>query len=248
MLNILKLSLVLMISGLTIAFAQPKLVIDGGDMYDWGNVKPEQGILHADVKLFNKGTETLEIKRVKPGCGCTTDSLDMNMVAPGKYATLRVNLIIAGYQGNTIKSVRISTNDPEKPEQNLLLKCNVMVPVALTPKYLGFNRLIVGEESSTKTMITNNTDKPIKIVNFSIRMSSNEVDASELKHNLRRNTIIAPKSNLTVEMKYNPKKVGRLQSTLTVQTDSKEAPTIELPIWGNIIENNELQKRQSGKN
>ncbi len=235
MFKIIKLSFIMIIAGITVAFAQPKLVIEGGDMFDWGNVKPEQGVLHASIKLFNKGDKTLEIKRTKPGCGCTTDSLDMNMIPPGKYATLGVNLNISGYQGNTIKSVRISSTDPEKPEQNLLLKCNVMVPVALTPKYLGFNRLIVGEESTTKTIITNNTDKPLKVMNFSLRMASQEIDASELKHNLRRNTIIEPKANLTVEMRYKPKQVGRLQSTLTIQTDSKDAPSIEMPIWGNIV-------------
>jgi hypothetical protein len=236
MFKIIKLSLIMVIAGITVAFAQPKLEIEGGDMYDWGNVKPEQGVLHAAIKLYNKGNKTLEILRTKPGCGCTTDSLDSKIVEPGKFVTLRVNLNIAGYQGNTIKSVRVSSTDPEKPEQNILLKCNVMVPVALTPKYLGFNRLIVGEESTTKSIITNNTDKPLKIINFSLRMASTEYDASELKHNLRRNTIIEPKSNLTVEMRFTPKKVGRLQSTLTIQTDSKEAQSFDMPVWGNIVE------------
>lgn len=236
MLNILKLSLIMLLAGLTIAIAQPKLVIDGGDTYDWGNVKPEQGVLHAKIKLYNKGDKTLTILRTKPGCGCTTDSLDINSVPPGKYATLGVNLNIKGYQGNTIKSVRISTNDPERPEQNLLLKCNVVVPVAMTPKYLSFNRLIVGEEATTKSIITNNTDKPIKIVNFSLEMSTKEIQATELKHNVRRNTIIAPKGNLTIEMKYNPKKAGRLQAALIIDTDSKESPKLDLPIYGNIIE------------
>ncbi|MBX3043743.1 MAG: DUF1573 domain-containing protein [Candidatus Kapabacteria bacterium] len=242
MLNILKLSIVALMAAFISLSAQPKLFIENNSVHDWGNVKPEQGVLKGDIKLHNKGDKTLEIKRVKPGCGCTTDSLDTDIIAPGKFATLRVNLNISGYQGNTVKSVRISSNDPEKPEQNLLLKCNVVVHVGTAPKYLGFNRLIVDEESSTRSVITNNTDKPIKIINFSLRMASKDIDPTELKHNIRRNTIIEPKASYTVEMKYKPKKTGRLQSTLTIQTDSKESPTIELPIWGNIIE------PQTGKN
>lgn len=236
MYRIFKLSIIVLLTGVTFAFAQPKLEIEGNDIYDWGNVKPEQGVLHAAIKLFNKGNKTLEIKRVKPGCGCTTDSLDMNLIPPGKYATLRVNLNIRGYQGNTLKSVRISSNDPEKPEQNLMLKCNVMVPVAMMPKYLGFHKLIVGEEGVARTVITNNTDKPMKLTNFSLRMASKDVEPAELKHNVRKNTIIEPKANYTIELKYVPKKSGRLQSTLTIQTDSKEAPSLEIPIWGNMIE------------
>jgi hypothetical protein len=243
MTKLLSLVTVLFFCGFVLATAQPKLEIEGGEMYDWGNVKPEQGVLNASVKLWNKGNKTLEIIRTKPGCGCTTDSLDMKNVPPGKYATLKVHLNIAGYQGNTIKSVRITSNDPEKPEQNLLLKCNVIVPVVMTPKYLGFNKLVVGEETVTKSIVTNNTAKPIKIQNFNIKMSAEGIDAGELKHNLRRNTIIEPQANLTIEMRFKPKKVGRLQATLNIQTDSKEQPSMEFPIWGNIIE----QESNTGK-
>ncbi len=227
--------IVLFTFSFVISNAQPKLEIGGGDMYDWGNVKPEQGILHAEIKLWNKGNKTLEILRTKPGCGCTTDSLDIRNVPPGKYATLKVHLNISGYQGSTIKSVRISTNDPEKPEQNLLLKCNVVVPIVQTPKYLGFNKLIVGEEAVTKSIITNNTAKPIKIKSFDIRMASEGIDAGELKHNVRRNIVIEPQANYTIELKYTPKKAGRLQASLNIEIDSKEQSTIEFPIWGNIV-------------
>lgn len=237
--KLLSIMMALFICGATLLSAQPQLVIENDGMYDWGNVKPEQGTLHASVKLWNKGNKTLEIKRTKPGCGCTTDSLDMNKVAPGKYATLKVHLNISGYQGNTIKSVRISSDDPEKPEQNLLLKCNVMVPVLMTPKYLGFNRLVVNEEASVKSIITNNTEKPMKITSFELKMDSKDVDASDLKHNVRKGTIIESKANYSIEMKFKPKNVGRLQSKLIIQTDSKESPTIELPIWGNIVADNE---------
>ncbi len=236
MIRIYSLVLVLLLSGFSLLSAQPKLEIGGGDTYDWGNVKPEQGPLEAAIKLWNKGNKTLEIKRVKPGCGCTTDSLDMNFVPPGKYATLRVRLNITGYQGNTIKSVRISSDDPERPEQNLMLKCNVVVPVLLQPKYFSFNKLVVNEESVAKTTITNNTDKPIKLTNFMLKMSTKDVEADELKHNLRRNTVIEPKASLVVEMKFTPKKTGRLQASLLVETDNKEAGTLDLPIWGSIVD------------
>lgn len=227
---------VLFFCGFIFSYAQPKLEIEGNGMYDWGNVKPEEGVLHADVKLWNRGDKPLEILRTKPGCGCTTDSLDMKTVPPGKYATLKVHLRIVGYQGNTMKSVRISTNDPEKPEQNLLLKCNVVVPVVQSPRYLGFNKLVVGEEATTKSVLTNNTTKPLKIKSFTLSVSSEGIQPNELKHNLRRNIIIEPQATYTIEMKYKPKKAGRLQANLDIETDNKENSKINYPIWGNMIE------------
>lgn len=245
MLNFSKIALITFFAGFIFSYAQPKLVIEGNDMYDWGNVKPEQKTLHAGVKLWNKGDKPLEIKKVKPGCGCTTDSLEEKIVAPGKFTTLHVNLNISNYQGNTVKSVRISSNDPEKPEQNLLLKCNVIVPLAATPKYFGFNRLVIGEESTTKAVLTNNTAKPIKITNFTLKNSDDQKNSNELKHNLRKNTIIEPKANLTIEMRCKPKAIGRVQSTLSINTDSKEIPSIDLPIWGSIVD---AQADKTGQN
>lgn len=60
----------------SLAFAQPKISIQGGDTQDWGKVKPKDSPLKASIKITNEGSEELKISDVRPGCGCTTAPLD----------------------------------------------------------------------------------------------------------------------------------------------------------------------------
>jgi hypothetical protein len=53
-----------------------KLEVEGGDTHDWGKVHPIDSPLRTKIKLYNRGTDTLHIKKVKVGCGCTAAPVD----------------------------------------------------------------------------------------------------------------------------------------------------------------------------
>lgn len=214
---------------INLTFAGPKLEIEGGNTYDWGIVKPDQSPLKAKIKLWNKGDEQLEIKNVKPGCGCTTAPLDKNLLQPGEYATLDVSLNITSYNGDVTKSISIYTNEENNDHVVLFIKANVSRPVNVFPTYLAFSRLMVGEESSAKVVLTNNTDKPIKVNKITI---SDE----RIKLSLKNGDILQPKQPLSVDAFYKPDAPGRLDFNVVIETDSKEADKIEIRGWGNIIQ------------
>jgi len=229
--------------------AQPKLEIEGGTTYDWGNVTPEQNPLKASIKLHNKGTELLEIKRVKPGCGCTTAPLDTNLIMPGKYATLDVTLNVSTYDGPVTKSISIFTNEPEE-RTLLMIKANVMRPITVFPKFLSFPKLFLNEESVGKVVITNNTDQPVKVteVQVSARVIAGAVDGeATMSVNIEAGTIIQPKQPFALEAKLLPNAAGRLSSKVTIKTDSKEVPLIEVSGWGNIVDPEEANKPVGSK-
>ena len=106
------------------AFAQPKLVIQGGDTHDWGTVKQPKEPLKAVVVIRNDGTDTLKISDVKPGCGCTTAPLDKKVLLPGEQTNMNVTLNVGSSSGNVHKTVRISSNDPINKDRILSLKAN----------------------------------------------------------------------------------------------------------------------------
>lgn len=229
--------------------AQPKLEIEGGNTYDWGNVTPEQNPLKASIKLYNKGTQLLEIKRVKPGCGCTTAPLDTNLIEPGKYATLDVTLNVSTYDGPVTKSISIFTNEPEE-RTLLMIKANVMRPITVFPKFLSFPKLFLNEESVGKVVITNNTDQPVTIteVQATARVIAGAVDGeATMKVNIEAGTVIKPNQPFTLEATLLPKAAGRLSSKVTLKTDSKEVPLIEISGWGNIVDPDEANKPVGNK-
>ncbi|MBI3259067.1 MAG: DUF1573 domain-containing protein, partial [Ignavibacteriae bacterium] len=103
----------LFVAAASIAIAQPKIEIVGGDTHDWGKVKAKDSPLKAVVKLKNVGSELLKITEVHPGCGCTkTAELDKKELKPGEIATTEISLNLGTSSGQLTKTVAITSNDP----------------------------------------------------------------------------------------------------------------------------------------
>ncbi|HRP02905.1 MAG TPA: DUF1573 domain-containing protein [Candidatus Kapabacteria bacterium] len=215
----------------TYMLAGPKLEIEGGNTYDWGNTKPEQSPLKADIKLWNKGDEVLHIKNVKPGCGCTTAPLDTNIIAPGKYATLKVSLNSGSYSGAVTKSISIFTDQADNDHQLLFIKTNVVRPITIFPSYITFNKAEVGHETEASVLVTNNTKEDIKLGHISI-------SDPLVKTNISEGQVLKPNEQTKLEFKVTPDKPGRIDFSVKIDTDCKESPVLSLRGWGNVIDAN----------
>ena len=45
--------------------SQPKIMIEGGDVVDWGTIKDQEEPLKTKIKILNIGNDTLRITSVK---------------------------------------------------------------------------------------------------------------------------------------------------------------------------------------
>ena len=220
------LTIVLFIFGYTFAYSQPKIQIEGNDVYDWGKINPKGKPLIAKVKIFNKGTETLNITEVKPGCGCTTAPLDKNNIEPKGYATLSITLNVSN-DGPVHKSIRITSNDPKTPTKNLSLKAEIMSPIGLSQKFLVFSNMEINKEAISKVIIKNNSSKTIQFLKII-------TEPKELITNIKKNTRIPANKEFTLEVKYTPKSTSNLFGKVTLKTNNKEMETLEISVGGNI--------------
>lgn len=210
--------------------AQPKLLIENGDEYNWGNVKPTDSPLKAKVKIFNKGNTELNITNVRPGCGCTTAPLDKSKIAPGDFATLDITLNVGSNTGSVTKSILIESNDPSRQSFHYYIKAVVVRPLDVNPQYLVFNELYLGREAVSKATIKNTTDKDITITDV-------EVMPATLKINVKANTVIPAKSEITLESTYTAAIEGTNHLKVTLKTNHPDAPSIEITGWGNAVSN-----------
>jgi len=218
------LSITLMLLVYTIANSQPLIQIEGNDVYDWGKVDPKGKPLTAQVKIFNKGNETLKITEVKPGCGCTTAPLDKNDIEPNGFATLSITLNVSN-DGPVHKSIRITSNDPKSSTKSLGLKADIVRPIGLSKKFLNFGDLILNKETKSSVIIKNNTNKDIlikEIIN----------DPKELELNIKKNSVIKAQKELILEIKYTPKNSNNLSGKILIKTDNKEMESFEISIFG----------------
>ena len=224
--TLISLILLFVFASLT-ALAQPKIEIEGGDTYNWGVVSQKDSPLKAKVKIFNAGTDTLHVTKVKPGCGCTTAPLDKNKIEPGGFATLDIKLNVSHYSGSISKSIRISSNDPNHSKKTMYIKANIFTPVTISPKYLRMYNLKLNEESASSINLKNNTDKDITIKKIVIKLDGLDLDIEE-------EAVIPANGNLKVNSKYTPEKDGPFNGSLKFTTDCEELSTINISVRGSV--------------
>lgn len=94
--------------------------------HDFGNVNQGDVVTHTFV-ITNNGGDVLKINDVKASCGCTAANPDKKELKPGESTNIVVSFNSKGRRGPQLKTVTVTTNDPENPQTALTFKCNVIV-------------------------------------------------------------------------------------------------------------------------
>ncbi|HIA51569.1 MAG TPA: DUF1573 domain-containing protein [Candidatus Melainabacteria bacterium] len=109
---------------------QPKPPADAAQIafdheeFDFGHVA--EGIeLEHKFKIFNRGTQPLQIFKAYSTCGCTVPTLPKTLLQPGESTTLTVQLDTSMKQDQVTKTVDVSSDDPDKPLVILSLSMDV---------------------------------------------------------------------------------------------------------------------------
>ena len=81
----------------------------------------------------NDGTETVTIKRMETGCGCTAVKLDKLVYAPGEQGALRMVYTVGGNIGPQNKTAILTTDLATQPSIALAFATDIPDPVAMAP-------------------------------------------------------------------------------------------------------------------
>src|SRR5262245_28798888 len=132
-------------------------------VYDFGKVSSGEVVKHSFV-FTNIGTATLEIKDVRPGCGCTTAGTWDKEVEPGKTGSIPLQFNSANFGGTIMKQATVTCNDLSQSNVVLQLKGTVWKPIDVTPSMAVFNVSSEAETNDTKVVrIVSNLDEPLTL-------------------------------------------------------------------------------------
>lgn len=95
--------------------------------YNFGNIKQGDIVSHTFV-ISNSGGDLLKITDVRASCGCTAANPTKRELKPGESSNLEVTFNSKGRKGPQTKTVNVITNDPDKKDITLTIKCNIIVP------------------------------------------------------------------------------------------------------------------------
>src|SRR5690349_21742879 len=112
--------------GAKIEFATP--------VYEFGRIKSGEPVKYT-YYFTNSGTETLEVSRVQPSCGCTTAGDFTKKVEPGQSGSIPIQFNSGNFNGNVFKTITVSSNAKNQPTTVLQLKGAIWKAVEFTPAY-----------------------------------------------------------------------------------------------------------------
>ncbi len=234
------LSLVLSLAAATAAAEPPapgagaRIAVDR-ESHDFG-VARQQETLSTQFEVRNAGDGLLTILDVESGCACSTAVLGAKEVAPGRWEIgpggsmpLKVTLNTLTWSGPLVKTVRIRSNDPQRPLVELRLKVDVSAGVVVEPARLWFGTVLVGTAPPTSLTAKwkDGAGKPFKVTG---------VEAPGLDLAFEVAPFEAPPwHGWTVTARFSkPPPVGRLAGTAIVRTDHPDYPRIDASVWADV--------------
>lgn len=193
--------------------------------YDFGKVPAGKEVRH-NFEFTNPGSQTLEIKSVRPSCGCTTAGDYARSIPPGGKGVIPVLLRTANFSGPLHKTITVTSTAVNAPLVTLQLEGEAWVPVSVKPPYLYFMATVGATEVQPRSArILNNLDEPLEIVAVKPSSSNFGVELKPLKPGREYELLVTPKG---------PFKPGSTQGSITLLTDSKEHPELKVNVFLNL--------------
>lgn len=198
--------------------AGPKLVCAESD-YHFGKVLEGTLVKHI-FSVSNAGNENLVITRVQPGCHCTTAGDWTHTVAPGQTGTIAIQLNSSGMRGDVVRTIAVTSNDKNAPQQTLYMRGSVWKAVEVSPQFAYLNIMPDAVSNASTTIhITSQVDEPLTL---SQPRSSNPSFQAELK------TIRPGKEYEMVVTAHSPLMPGNNSGTISVTTSLTNMPQINV--------------------
>jgi len=220
--------------GAPVSAAEPPMgprVVFATPVHDFGKVSAGEIVRH-DFVFTNIGTETLSIRDVRPGCGCTTAGTWDKEVEPGKSGRIPIQFNAGSFSGQVGKSITVMCNDVLSSNVMLQLKANVWTPILVLPASVYFALSEERLTNETKVVrIVSNLDAPLKLsepesTNTSFRATlSEKIPGKEYE---LRVTPVLPLTTSHVMAAFVMKTSAETVPAVRVQVSASMQPTISV--------------------
>ena len=197
--------------------------------YEFAPVLEGREVTHHFV-IQNKGDALLKVQKVKTDWGCTAVSYT-RQIPPGGEGKITLKVKTKGYGGRKLsKGATVYTNDKKKSALRLSIAGNIEKFVTIRPRQVRL-RGPAGEQLKRKVTIIPVEKYPFKILK--VRAQNGENIRFELQE---ENALIVENQRL---------QKGRYFDNITLETDSKIRPTLNVRVYGDIRPRPEKEKKES---
>jgi hypothetical protein len=187
--------------------------------FDFGKLNSGDVVKHS-FRFTNIGTAMLEIKEVRPSCGCTTAGVWDKQVEPGGIGSIPLQFNSTGFGGAVAKVATVICNDPTQSNVLLRLKGTVWKPIDISPATVSF--------TANSEFLTNET-KIVRIVNNeSVPLVLSDLQCTNAAFQADLRTIQAGKEFELQLTALAPFPVGTVVGDVTMKTSSSNWPVVQV--------------------
>lgn len=189
-------------------------------------------------KFKNVGNKELVIKRVRQSCSCTAVLLSEKNIPPGEGGEIKATVNMEGLRGNQNYSIYVHSNDPITPRVELQIKGYVKAKLHISPRIIHFGELKKGSTAKRKFFVFDKDNKDFKVNKID---TSSDSLSTKISENIVEDYTGSKYKQFEIEVNLAPNlPIGKLKESITVHTNDKVHPKIEIPISGTIKGNIEI--------
>jgi hypothetical protein len=202
-----------------LSFAKPAIKFKSTTI-DFGEVESGK-IVDISFEFENAGSDLLIIKNVTPSCGCTTTGLAKKEFKAGEKGTIPAKFNSSGYNGKVIKTITVTSNDPDAAETRLTLSGTVTIKdfaqADLKPERIIFDSATIGKTYTRKLNLSNSGSMDLRII---------EISCSPEVSLLFKTNVLATKKSTEITLTYTPFEKGSFNNMVKIRTNDYRNPYV----------------------
>lgn len=193
--------------------------------FNFGEMESSKDVEHTFI-LKNEGDLSLEIRQVRPSCGCTVANISQNTIPPGGQADVTTRLSLRGRQGAQHKTISVESNDPKQPTLVLSLEGTAVEEIRVQPNQLFFGRITTDSTATGVVEITIQSTNAVKLTRTSTNTS-----------NLTATTEASPNGKLIRVLigTQPPLPRGTLRGNVHIETDHPKYPAMDIAVSAFVV-------------
>lgn len=206
--------------------------------HNFGNIIQGEEVYHNFV-ITNSGGDILKIFDVRAACGCTAVQPDKKELKPGESTKLKVSFNSKGRVGPQLKPVYITSNDPDRKEVQINIRCNIILPekkqksgalLFLPETQFNFGQVIEGNVVSHTFQIQNKGTETLQIKDIKTSCGCTAAMLSD--------STLKPGESGTLKIDLDTKnRVGKMSRAITIVSNDVEQENKILTIYAEVLKN-----------
>ena len=194
--------------------------------HDFGRVLQGNKVSY-NYEVTNKGNAPLQIREVRPSCGCTYTMVSQRLLKPGESTFIEAQFDSAGMMGTIHKFLDVVSDDPAYPSLQLTFEANVIREIMPSTSVVVFNEIQRNGSALATIRLESGSGQPVVVTDASFP------NAPYLTCNPQKegNDVIL---NVSIDGQLIPKENNRGVNILTVRTANSKIPVLQFNIQWDV--------------